>query len=62
MKPGAIITPKSNDPAKAKFYVRSKTRNGWVRCLGIDRHNGTPEVREDGYVFKFRVGEMEVVG
>lgn len=64
MKPGAIITPKTNDPAKAKFYVRSTTRNGWVRCVAL-RHLEGPQPWDLPWqpcVFKFRAREMEVVG
>jgi hypothetical protein len=62
VKPGAIITPKRNDPAKARFYVRDRTRNGWVRCHGIRREQSGPQEIHSDYVFKFRTSKMEVVG
>jgi hypothetical protein len=58
MKPGAIITPKTRG---AKFYVRSATRNGWVRCHAIERLTNGQQFPSD-HVFKFRAREMEVVG
>ncbi len=64
MKPGAIITPKVNDPARGRFYVRSVTRNGWVRCHSeSDLLLPTRSIeRCPLHVFKFRTSEMEVVG
>lgn len=64
MKPGAIITPKVNAPASARFVVRDRTKNGWVRC------NSESDLllparaleRNAPFVFKFRAREMEVVG